>query len=445
MANITQPPHNLEAERYVLGAILIDPDAMMWAQEVDLKAGDFYHKGLGLIYEAAHTLAARWEPISVLSVAQVLMATKRINEAGGQRTLDELANACVSSAHTRYYAELIIRLSRQRRIILAAGRIAAAAQEHDGPVDGLYNETSKLFFEAVDTTAGHSHFYGSDDTLMAYLETQQKRQEALANQPELLAVTGLPDLDRLIDDIMPASLFVYVARPGVGKTMAMECAAEINARRGKAVAFYHLELTTQFMLDRRMVRVSNIPYDKIKRGYSGPEVNQATDQMRSWQRNITYIHCPGWTAARVAADMVRLNAQGKCDLAVVDYLQKLALPERKSWNPAMLYGAMAETLKNTAEQLEVPIILGSQVSRDFKGRDDQRPRAEDIRNSGEIEEKANQIVVLHRPVARDKQESIISEPIEAYVEKNTGGPCGKVNLLHMLGRFLLVCNANQKS
>jgi replicative DNA helicase len=199
-------------------------------------------------------------------------------------------------------------------------------------------------------------------------------------------------------------------------------------------------LSTKFMLDRRICRHGAVPFKQLQWGYDGPEVGRALDAMRRWHQNIIYVHCPGWSAERVAADITRLHAKGECDLAVIDYLQKIPLPRIPGLTTSMQIGQNAETLKNCAEVLGIPIVLPSQVNRSYKTRDNQRPTMADIRESGEIEDKANQILVLHRPDERDEgmPEDTFghTERIEIHIEKNTGGSTGRVEVLHVLGRYL---------
>jgi len=165
----------------------------------------------------------------------------------------------------------------------------------------------------------------------------------------------------------------------------------------------------------------------------------------SWLGNITYVHCPGWTADRVVADMTRMHALGDCELAIVDYIGKLDLDKgRPGRNDAALIGDAVETLKIAAERLEIPIVAGSQVSRAWKQHGDQRPTVADLRGSGEIEEKANQVVMLHRVNSRDEGEQLpmgTLEPMELYVEKNTTGAVGKVEMWHKVGYYMFLPKA----
>jgi len=435
-------PHNAEAERGLIASILIDPDAVITARERGLTPEDFLDRRLAYIYDAALTLARRLEPVELTTIRGVLEVQQdgtgnRLQAIGGDAALAELLNWNGSTVYAAHYAELIQRAARQRRLIAVAQDIATLAQEHEGPLDELYNHASRLFFGAVDVSRVGSHRYGGDEELTQYLVRQQERAERLAKNPDAAIVIGLRSLDNILGDLPAGCLHVVVGRPSVGKTMYLERVCEENARRGHRVAFYHLELSHEMMFDRAVARHSGVSITELRRGNLSRPVHGAMDLIRPWFGNVTYIHCPGWTAERIAADIQRVVAQGRCDVALVDYLQKIALPERSGMNAAMLYGQIAETLKNVAEICSIPLVLGSQVSRDFKAREDKRPRMEDIRNSGEIEEKANQIVVLHRLEPREKGAVLKAERVLASVEKNTQGSTGEVELIHVAGRFLL--------
>ena len=426
----TPEPRSIEAERAVLGAMLIDPDAVLRVQQTRLKPEDFYVAGNGAICEAFFYLADHFQPIDFVTV---------VDRLGGEFAgeLTGLINEAPSSVHAEHYALIVRRASQQRRIIAGAGKIASLAYGHDGTLDELYDLVSQEFFAAVDVREPESHLYGNDDALIEYLVHQEQRAEKLRQDPNALIVTGMKSLDDILDNVPRGRLHVIAARPGIGKTMYLEAVAEFGARCGYKIAFYHLEHSHEIMLDRRMARHSCIATRMLVRGYTGPEVSKAIDAMREWQSRIVYIHCPGWTAERVAIDMMRLRARGEMDIGIVDYLQKLTLPRGEGMNSSMLVGAQVERLKIAAENLGVPVFLGSQVSHDWKTRADKRPHMSDCRNSGEIEEKANQIVMMHRPKERSFPFQGRSEVLELYVDKNTDGGLGIAKVEHVGGRFLL--------
>jgi replicative DNA helicase len=425
-------PHSIDAERAVLGACLLDPDAVLRCRDLDLLPEEFYGAQHQDIWRAILAVAARYERVDVVTVGEVL--------GGGAAGLIDLVTGTVSTVSVADYAEIVQRTAGQRALIAAAADVAEMAHTHDGPLDGLYDAATARFLRAVNVTEAGSHMRGDDGALLAYITAQSDTAHRLEDDPNALIEVPWADLAHLLGDLVPGFIHVVAAESSVGKTMYMETLAEHNARRGHKVAYYHLELSHSYMMHRLMCRYAGgqgVTMQQLRRGYAGPEVSQAMDGVRRWLGNITYVHCPGWSAERIAADMQRLYAQGACDVAVVDYLQKLRLPDSKGLNSAMMIGQQAETLKVAAERLGVPVVLGSQVSRANRA-DHRRPTEGDIRNSGEVAERSNQVVVLHRPTPREEQDKGAStEVIEAYVDKNTSGETGKATLVHVFGRYLL--------
>lgn len=434
----TTLPSDWKSERALVGALIIDPEQITTVRGV-VAAADFWDKNLGIIYQAIMDMYPK--PPEYISLCETLESKRNgdgrslLEHVGGAAYLTGLITSTVSSAYAESYAETVKRKSRQRKMIEIAAEIAKRAYEHGGPIEGLYDDVARLVSGAIEVTGANSHMYGSDELLVNYLVNQEKRA---ALRDDDLIQSGIYDLDAILGDIPAGILHVVAARPGVGKTLYMERVAEHNADRGHRVAFYHLELSPQFMLDRAVSRRARITVQQLRRGYRGQEVQSAMDQVNKWVHNMVYVHCAGWTAERIAADIQRLTMRGECELAIVDYLQKVTCTER-SLNSAQRLGHVAEQLKIAAETQGIPIVTASQVSRDFKSRDDKRPRAEDLRNSGEIEEKANQLIVLHRPEERDGLlPDGTPEPIELHVEKNTQGPVGSCKVLHIAGYNLLV-------
>ena len=431
-------PQNVQAERAVLGACLLDPDAVLRCRDLDLRPEAFWRPAHQAIWRAILDTAARCEAVDPLTVSDALGAD--LPAVGGQDYLLELVTETISTVTVKDYAEMVQRTAGQREVISAAGDLAALAHAHEGPLPALYDAATARFLQAVRVTDARSHLVGDAEALVEYLTAQSETARRLEENPDALIEVPWADLGRLLGDLVPGFIHVVAAESSVGKSMYMEAIAEHNARRGHRVAFYHLELSHSYMMHRLMCRYAGgdgITMAQLRRGYAGREVSQAIDGVQAWLPRITYVHCPGWSAERVAADMQRLYAQGACDVAIVDYLQKLTLPEGKGLNSAMLIGQQAETLKNVAERLGVPVVLGSQVSRANRA-DHRRPTEGDIRNSGEVAERSNQVVVLHRPVRRDEQApGAVTEKIEAYVDKNTSGETGKADLVHVFGRYLL--------
>lgn len=439
-------PHSEDAERAVIGSILVDPDAILKAQEIGLQVPHFYNQHLAWIYESAQLLATKGKPVDLTLLQADLegrqdgeQGRSRFAAIGGPGAMLKLIDMTVTSMNVGYYAQEVVNLARKRDLLAAAANIAALTQSHEGDIDDLMSQVSQIILPAVSVEGSRSHSYGSGIALTAYIDNQNVRAERMKRDPETLMVTGFQDLDAILGDLVPGYLHVVAAKSSVGKTMYMEHVMETNARRGKRVAFYHLELGHDVMMDRLIARHAKISTRDLRNGYDGIEIDNAIREIGPWFDNIVYVHCPGWSAERVAADIQRLTARGECDLAIVDYLQKLSITTtgRTGFNAAMLLGFQAEALKIAAEICNVPIVLGTQVNRKSMERENDRPSADDIRNSGEVLEKANQVVMLHRPGKRENLGFGETEAMEVWVEKNTGGALGHVELVHIAGRYLL--------
>jgi len=439
-ADINTLPHDYDAESAVLSSCLLDPDAMARAQEAGLEPSDFFRVANGTVYGVMLDLAQRHEPVDLVTVGDAL--TARGQDDVAPNGLIAMVDVNVSTIHVVHHAEIVKRHAERRNILRATAEIAKAVHDYeDGPLDDLRDQVSQLLADAVGRPTDGTHWMGTPEEMLDYLTWQEMRAEFLESHPNTLIHTGLGGVDSILDELPEETVTVIAARAGIGKTMAMEQLAEYNAMRGHTAVFYHYELSTLDMLHRRTTRHTGVPFRALRRGKGAREYrhdfNKLYGELEGWAENEIFVHCNGWTAGRVAADITRLHNLGKCDLAVVDYLQMIPLPEgRDSGNIAQKYGQMVDAFKTCAAHLGIPIVLGSQVKRVSDG----RPTDEDLRNSGETKEKANQIIILHRP--NDRPGDAIpqmgaTEVIEAYVDKSTYGPTGKATLEHMMGWFCL--------
>lgn len=436
-----QPPHNTEAEQAVIGALLIDASKVAPVEALGLAPLDFYRRALGVVYKAILDVRHEGREVDVVTVSDMLERRRlkdgrsHLDVIGGSAELARIVSETTTSIYAEHYAGIVADHAFRRRLIEAAGAVAGLAYNWDDTRAALQQQASETLNGALAVAPPDSHLYGTDDALAQYLGNQIVRQDRLASDPDAWVKTGWPGLDKMLVCVEPGMMQVVAARPGVGKTTYLECVAEYNAQHGHAVAFYHLELSHQTMLDRRMARHSRVSYSELRRGYNGPEVAQATDRIRQWQHNLTYVHCPGWGAERIAADMARLYGEGRADVVVVDYLQKVAYPEAKGVNEASLIGRVVGTLKDASERLGVPVFLGSQVTRDVKHRENKMPQLTDLFGSGLIEAYTNQVITLHRE-PNDEERDV--EPTALEVQKNTMGRMGTLGLLHLAGQFAFV-------
>lgn len=443
MGTTPELPNSKQTEENLIASLLIDPDAILRIGGTGLTADDFFNPANKLVYRVIERLASQGEAADLVTVGNALeqingKTGNALDYIGGRAELSRLVAMLPTTIYAADYARDVRDLAFRRNLITACSKITAAAYNHEGTRDALQQSASELFGKAVQVEDEHSHLYGTDDALLDYLVHQQERQQRLKADPYALITTPWSEINRLLIALDDGMVQVIAARPGVGKTIWMENVAEYNAQRKKAIAFYHLELSHQFMLDRRMARWSGVAYDELRKGENGQKVEQATDAIRQWQKNMTYIHCPGWSAERIMADAARLQGEGRADIVIIDYLQKLSMPDSRYRNEASIIGGQVAHIKDAAERLQFPVILGCQVTRDIKHRgQDGRAMLTDLYGSGMIEAYSNQVCILHAPILDEDEGPYELEPRELYVDKNTQGALGMVNLAHRCGRFRL--------
>jgi len=446
-----QPPSPLErlidrdAEQAVIGSILVNPDAMMDISD-HLLPGDFYEDRARYVYGAALTLWREDRPIDYLTLSSQLQADQLLEKIGGAAYLTETMTNTPTAYNVGQYADTVSRLATLRGLVRVAGDIAKLAYNGDG-------NTSAVMDKARALVDGVTPMTSTDDVLL-WLDSLERfvLGQVERNNAQVEVEQGLrkPPLQfpwkafKPFDvRLRPGTLVLVIAGSGIGKTSFMACAAEWWAKNGHRVAFFHLELSHQFMLDRRMARLSGVPVSTLETGYLNGNTSDATRQMQSYPGGITYIHCPGWSARGITAKMRQLHSKGLCDIAIVDYLQKerLYMPRGFTMNDAL--ADAAEVHKNGAEQMGIPVMIGSQVNR--KAMDADRITSDHLRGSGEAPEKSNINITLNRELndtQRADEDGTVypagsrSPVTSARVDKNTGGSTGDCTLWFEGPRFL---------
>ena len=404
-------PHNIEAEEAVLGSILIDPDAIFKVVS-HLNAEDFYREKNGWLYAAVRDLKRRSEPADFVTLCDELERRGQLEEVGGAAHIIFLINAVPTAIHAEYYARIVERTAILRRLISAAGRIAGVAYESDVNVEEAVDRAQELLREVIKrkSSATSAILRPGDSQEFVYQTVETLRQRAEAGN--LVAWdTPWPDVNRMLGSFRAGHLFTLAGYPGHGKTALFAQIAEHNAQKGANIAFFHAEHQHSWIMFRRIMRLTGAHFHKLERGQCMAEALEAEETVNTWPGGIHYIHCPGWSAEQIARTMADLNAAGGCDLAVVDYLQKLRLSS-KGWNKADLLGNAVEIIKTAGERLRIPVLLGSQLNR--AGHHAGRPGLEHLRGSGEIEEKSNYCAFVFRDKIGERE---LSTTAELYQEK----------------------------
>ena len=423
------PPQNLEAEQAVLGAILLESEALVASME-RLKSEDFYSVAHQRIFDAMVALNDDNEPIDLVTLASRLQDLGQMEEVGGIIYLTKLANAVPTAANVEYYATIVEEKSLLRRLIRTATQIVSNGYATEDDVSVLLNDAEARIMELSNrrTSTG---FISIRDVLMEVFE----RVEFLYNNRG--GVTGIPsgfvDLDRMTAGFQPNDLIIVAARPSVGKTaFALNVAQNVAVRASETVAIFSLEMSAAQLVQRIICAESNVDAQRMRTGHlEGDDWEKLSMAIGSLSEAQIYIDdTPGITVSDIRAKCRRLKKEKGLGMILIDYLQLIQGRGKAGENRQQEVSEISRTLKQIARELEVPVIALSQLSRGVEQRQDKRPMMSDLRESGSIEQDADIVAFLYRDDYYDK-ESEKKNIIEIIIAKQRNGPVGTVELVFL--------------
>lgn len=418
-------PANPEAEEAVLGSLLIDPDAVIKVASF-LEPDDFYREKNSWIYQAILDLHERREPADFVTLVDELERRDQLQQVGGAAYITSLINSVPTAVHVEHYAHIVERTATLRRLIAAAGQIAALAYEEAEDVDEVVDRAEQLVFSVSerrirrDLTPVRQIMHGVVDRL-DYLHR---------HKGELLGVpSGFGKLDKLLGGFQKSDLIVLAARPGVGKTsLALNIAVNAAKRYGQRVAFFSLEMSSEQLVQRLLSAETGINQQKLRLGEIAddewPILMEAAGVL---SETLLFIDdTPAMSALELRTKARRLQAEHGLDMLIVDYLQ-LMRSDARSENRVQEISYISRALKSLARELEVPLIALSQLSRAVEARSDHKPVLSDLRESGAIEQDADIVMFIYREdmVKENTERKNIADVI---VAKHRNGPTDTVPL-----------------
>ncbi|USS84646.1 replicative DNA helicase [Fructilactobacillus myrtifloralis] len=441
------PPHSIEAEKAVLGSLFLAPSSLPEAMEI-LQAADFYKRSHQLIYQAMVDLADQDEGIDAVTVTDRLKSQDQLEDVGGVSAIVELAESVPTAANLGYYAKIVSKKAVLRRLIQTATKIATDGYDEDEDLDTLLDNAEREIMD-VSEDRNQSGFQPIRDVLTQAFEKINELSENGGDD-----VTGLPTgykaLDQMTTGLHPGELVILAARPAVGKTaFALNIAQNVGTKTNKTVALFSLEMSAESLVNRMLCAEGSIDANHLRTGeLSSDEWNSLTVAMGTLSNAKIFIDdTPGARIASIRANCRRLKKEADRDpdgglgLIVIDYLQLIEGSTRESRQQEV--SEISRQLKKLANELQVPIIALSQLSRGVEQRQDKRPVLSDIRESGSIEQDADIVAFLYRDdyyeregANEDEQGANAPAPdddnvgeVEIIIEKNRSGPRGTVKLL----------------
>jgi replicative DNA helicase len=421
------PPQSLEAEKAMLGSIMIRPEMMHEVVDV-VNEGSFYADRHRMIWVTMLELHAKANPIDLLSLSARLREKNLLEQAGGMSYLTELVHGVPSSSNAKYYAEIVQKKNIMRNLIAASEHIAELGFSEAHDLEEILDQAEKRIFQVTNLSGSHK-FVELKDTLV---EAWDRIDRLHKTSGELRGVpTGFKDLDNKLAGFQKSDLIILAARPSMGKTsLALDIARRAATVHNVPVGIFSLEMSSQQLVDRMLSAESQVDSWKLRTGqnlsieHDFSAIRTAMDRL---SRAPIYIDDqPGNNILKMRAVARRLKSEKGLGLIIVDYLQLMVPTQsRNSDNVVQQVTEISRSLKNLARELDVPVLALSQLSRAVEQRGG-KPRLSDLRDSGSIEQDADVVIFIHREANDEgggrKQET------EILIEKHRNGPTGVAKL-----------------
>ena len=436
------PPQNIEAEQSVIGAMLIDKNAVSLVTE-KLMPEDFYRQAHQVIYSAILTLHSKNEPIDMITLINELKKMNRLDDVGGVAYITLLANVVPTAANAKFHAQIVEDKSILRQLVEGGTAIASLGYEGADDVPVIIDQAEKMVLR-ISNRKGSKDFAEISEVLS---DTINHIQAVLESKQSITGVaTGFVDLDKLTAGLHPSDFIILAARPSMGKTaLALNIAQNVairGAREGqpkKRVAFFSLEMSREQLVQRMLCSEADVDAQRLR---AGADIrDKDTDNADLWNKlwvaadllsnaQIFIDDTPGITIMEMRSKARRLQAEGGLDLVVIDYLQLMqgTSGRNSSDNRQQEVSEISRGLKALARELNVPVLALSQLSRSVEARQVKKPMLSDLRESGSLEQDADIVMFLYRDDYYKGAEEAPTHITELIVAKHRNGPVGRVNL-----------------
>ena len=422
------PPQNLEAEASLLGALLIDPEAIVKVADI-LDVSDFYDERHGSIYSAVKKLYDIHSPIDVLTLSDELKNRGDLEKVGGASYLTELTNFVPTAAHATQYAEIIVSKAMRRRLIKVSQDITNFGYNEDNDLKGIIEQAESRLFEVSEKNVKQDIV--SLEQILA--ESFDRLDELHKDKGTIRGIpTGYKDMDNILAGLQRSDLIVLAARPSMGKTaMVLNLAHNVAVKAGQSVLIFSLEMSKEQLVDRILAKESGVNAWALRTGNltdkDFEKIGQAMGTLSEAQ--IFIDDSPGITVSDMRTKARREAHQHPLGLIIVDYLQLMSGGSRygSEGNRVQEISEISRGLKAMARELNVPLIALSQLSRSVESRHPQIPQLADLRESGSIEQDADVVMFLYREEYYNP-ETDRKNIMDVLIKKHRNGPTDNLEL-----------------
>ncbi len=428
----TTLPQSIEAEKSVLGSILLSREALELAVE-KLKSEDFHLPVHQDIFAVMVKLYNAGNAVDSVTVTDALRRAGTLESVGGADYISELSIYTPTAANASHYIKIVEERSIMRRLVIAGNDISKDAIEGEKTVDALLNDAELKIFN-ISMKKSQDSLVHIEDTVM---DSYHRIGELIKLKGKLTGVTtGFYELDDLTTGLQKSDLVIVAGRPSMGKTAFMLNMALSAAFKGSTICIFSLEMSREQLVMRMLCSKAGVDMQNVKTGrLSDSELLQISNTLDPLSKVNIYIDDTGGVnVTEIRSKCRRLKSSRGLDMVVIDYLQ-LMQTSGKSENRVTEIAEVTRSLKILARELNVPVVLGSQLSRGPENRPDHRPHMADLRESGSIEQDADMVMMLFRPAVYDETADNTAEIILA---KNRNGPTGTAKLawIDKFGKFV---------
>ena len=423
------PPHNIDAERSVLGAMLLNPDAVGAVTEIlqGNAAEVFYAPAHQYVYDAIINLYAKSQPIDAITLKEQMQRSGNLEDAGGLAYITELTGAVPTSANVQHYARIVLDASILRRVISSCSNVIAEAYDSPEDVNTLLDAAESNIFKIAEQRQLNPILKVSDllEASIERIEQQMKAGSGITG-----VATGFTKLDEMTSGFQPSDMIVLAARPSVGKTaFCLNMASNAAVQHNKTVLVFSLEMAKEQLVQRLLCMEGRINSERLRSGFLAqseyPKIQSAADTLSRAPIFIDDTPNIGVLELRSKARK-HASTHGGVDMLIIDYLQLMTGSGRAESRQVEI-SEISRSVKGLARELKCPVIALSQLSREADKEDGGAPKLSHLRESGAIEQDADVVLMLSRPAPHEAEN--MPDLIHLNVAKQRNGPTGDANLL----------------
>ena len=421
------PPQNIEAEQSVIGAVLLENNALIQALET-LKVDDFYHEAHRQIFLCMVELSEKNEPVDLITLTENLRKKNMLEEIGGASYLTDISNKIPTAANIEYYTKIVKEKSILRSLIHAATGIVSKASIGQEEVESILDFSEKTIFEIAENQIKRS-FYPLKDIIKSTFKDIEKlyeKKEHITGSP-----SGFNDLDNMTSGFQPSDLVIIAGRPSMGKTaFALNIAQYAACEAGIPTAIFSLEMSKEQLAQRMLCSEARIDNAKLRSGFIAESDwgKLSIGAGKLSEAKLFIDDTPGNTVFEMRTKARRLKAEHGLGLVIIDYLQLMSGSKIRSDSREQEISEISRSLKGLAKELNIPVLALSQLNRKVEDRTDRRPHMADLRESGAIEQDADVILFIYRDEVYHPDAEDAKGKAEIIIGKQRNGPIGTTTL-----------------